>query len=202
MPGWLDEDLDEFSNEVTEDVEEKAVQTAAERKAHLEKVKAKGGTLGQIASELLVAAAEREANAEKQRLADAADESLADGEEDWSSPDFLAGLREQVIADRAVASESYLQVRQKEYVKAYGAESAVARMADERKDIAVLADFEGASDPVLDHPAYRQHARAASENARALAVARDRSMTPWNVLQAEAEADLAATYQALVEASE
>jgi hypothetical protein len=138
----------------------------------LEELAARPGQAGALARELLEIRKEREAKAETERLAAEAEATLTAGEPDFEDPIFLEGLRASVLAQRATSDASYIAGMRRLREGQFGAETADRMLRDEADRSGRLDAWLTSSDPLHDHPAYRDHQRQQVEAARAREAAR------------------------------
>jgi hypothetical protein len=181
--------------------------TAAERIEVLRALAAREGKTvrGQIAAELVALAEERAARQEKDALALAAEQAIDAGVVDYSDPAIQAGLRAQVEAERAAATDAFYRHRAADLkAKGFEGESVDLMLRDDREAMAVVEEWMGGQDAMLDHPAYKAHEATVVEQARAIAAARYIASQSGSVLDdaAEAEAGVSGTAAAVLAAGE
>ncbi len=187
------EDTDQFLADIEAGtVERDAADAKAERRGHLEAMKAQGGTLGLIASELLVRIDENEAKAKAAEAIAQSEADVASGVADWSDEAFLDGLRQAVLVDRETAAAEFDRWRKAELVSKHGEVDGPIVFEQERKARAETAWFENGTDPLLSSPVWVAHQVAEREAQRAASTARNLSMTTgYGDALAEAEAGIA-----------
>lgn len=143
-----------------------------ERLEHLANLEGRGGTLGQMATELLAIRKEREARREAERLAAEAEAAVEAGGPDFTDPSFLDGLRASVLASRQATSEAFVAGRRALAEKQYGAEQAAAAVAADRAAVAATDAWLAESDPLFEHPAYQEFVAGKVAASRAAEAAR------------------------------
>lgn len=162
-------------------------------KDELAKMAERPGPMQDMARELLAIRAEREDKAAADKAAAAAQVALGGGEAQWDSPEFLDGLRAQVIQERATASEASLRLyRVGLEQKGFAPETVQQLMAEFRASSEMVEAWNGSVDPLASHPAYRDHVREQAEAQRAAATAANfGSRYGYGEALAEAEAGIA-----------
>jgi hypothetical protein len=168
----------------------------------LEELAGRPGRWQELAQELLALRTERQAKAQTEALALAAERALDSGLVDFDDPAIQAGLRAQVESDRAAANDSFFRLRAAELrAKGFEGESVDLMLANDREAMAAVAEFMAGQDAMLDHPAYRAHETAVAVQARSSRFVRDRASAPDMGL-AEAEAAIAEAYAAAAAAAD
>jgi hypothetical protein len=139
----------------------------------LEELAARPGPYKALADELILVKAERDAKAEKERMAAEAAEAAESGFDTLSPERLQAALTAQAEGDRATGDAAWLAAREADIRVAYpDPEQAELKIAEEREALAAVNEFLGAPGPA-DVPAWREHQLAIVEEQRGVALARD-----------------------------
>jgi hypothetical protein len=165
MPDKWDDELE------LDELAEPADDTEA-RKERLRTMAQRGGVTGQLASELLVAAEEREARAERERLANEASAAADEGFELFDSALLNTRLTAQAGTEREAADAAYLETKARALRAEHGDERAEHLMVHERAALAEMHAFMGDPGP-MDVRAYREYEEAVFAAERGALAARD-----------------------------
>jgi hypothetical protein len=131
----------------------RVLSAAEQKKVHLRSLIAKGGVTGQLASEALVAMEEREAKAERERLAAEAEALAAQRGIDYDDQGVQAALRAQAEQARATA-DARIRQRERERLMTAGV-SPEGVEAALREQEAQRSWFD--RDPLLSNPSWQKH---------------------------------------------
>jgi hypothetical protein len=166
----MTDEFDFYSRDETEPTQETGVFGSG---FTLEELAARPGPWKEMADELILAKAEREAKAVKERLAAEAAAAAESGYEALSPERLEALLTVQAEVERATGDAAYLAAREADIRAAYpDREQAELKLAEEADALALVNEFMRAPGPI-DVVAYREHLEAVAATERAEVKARD-----------------------------
>jgi hypothetical protein len=162
----------------------------------LEELASRPGRFQELAAELLAARADREANADRDRLRAQGEAAIEAGAIDFDDPDFQNALRAMADEKRAKAETMWAKHREAELISQYGD---LGRGTFEQERVAGQDSwFWEGSDSLHESPVWREHER------RQMAVTREReaaqSLSTATILDdlAEAQAGIDAQIAAVL----
>ena len=173
----INDDLDAFLAEAgvgpedqatAQGVAEAAIQ-AAERRALLEGMAARGGTLGEVAKELLAIAHERAEKAERDARVAELEAAAAQGEVDLDDPAVQDQLRAAVLGKRSQDEASFLRLHAQAQVAKGATEEDAARIAREAAMALPSDSWFWSRDPLGESEAFLAHLANQAVEARAKA---------------------------------